>query len=176
MEVEAGRINLDSSVGHYLPEWNSGPQREWRDNVTIRHLLTHTSGLPGHVPYYQPLKSKREVIKRVISEQLISAPGEKCEYSDPGFILLGIILEVTTGQPLEILAQKRIFAPLEMNNTIFNPSRELHGRIAPTGNDSPLREGLIKGEPHDDNAFVMGGIAGHAGLFLPPAILRPSAR
>ena len=165
MEVEAGRINLDSSVGHYLPEWNSGPQREWRDNVTIRHLLTHTSGLPGHVPYYQPLKSKREVIKRVISEQLISAPGEKCEYSDPGFILLGIILEVTTGQPLEILAQKRIFAPLEMNNTIFNPSRELHGRIAPTGNDSPLREGLIKGEPHDDNAFVMGGIAGHAGLF-----------
>jgi beta-N-acetylhexosaminidase len=164
MEVEAGRINLDSPVGLYLAEWNSGPQRG-RDKVTIRHLLTHTSGLPGHVTYYQTRKSKREIIKCVFAEQLISAPGEKCEYSDPGFILLGNILEVTTGQSLEALAQKRIFAPLEMNNTTFNPSREFHSRVAPTGSDSPLRKGLIKGEPHDDNAFVMGGIAGHAGLF-----------
>jgi beta-N-acetylhexosaminidase len=165
MEVEAGRIDLDSPLGLYLPEWNSGPQREWRDKVTIRHLLTHTSGLPGHVRYYQSLKTKREIIKAAISEQLISAPGEKCEYSDPGFILLGNILEVTTGQPLEALAQNRIFAPLGMNNSSFNPSRELSVRIAPTGSDSTLRNHELRGEPHDDNTFVMGGIAGHAGLF-----------
>lgn len=171
MEVEAGRINLDSPVGLYLPQWNSGTQREWRDKVIVRHLLTHTSGLPGHVPYYQSLKSKREIIKRVLSDQLISAPGEKCGYSDLGFILLGNILEVTTGQPLEILARKRIFAPLEMNNTMFNPSRQLHARIAPTGSDSPLRKGVITGEVHDDNTFVMGGIAGHAGLFSTAADL-----
>jgi beta-N-acetylhexosaminidase len=165
MEVEAGRINLDSPVGLYLPAWISGPQRELRHKVTIRHLLVHTSGLPGHIPYYQTLKSKHEVMKRVLSEQLTSAPGEKCEYSDPGFILLGNILEVTTGLSLETLAQKRIFTPLEMNNTMFNPSRELHSRIAPTGSDSLLRKGLIHGAPHDDNVFAMGGIAAHAGLF-----------
>jgi beta-N-acetylhexosaminidase len=165
MEVEAGRVNLDSPVGLYLPEWNSGPQREWRDKATIRHLLTHASGLPGHVRYYESLKSKREIIKSVLSEKLSSAPGEKCEYSDPGFILLGNILELTTGQPLEILAQQRIFGPMKMNNTMFNPSRQLHSQIAPTGTDSPLRKRELRGEPHDDNAFVMGGIAGHAGLF-----------
>jgi beta-N-acetylhexosaminidase len=165
MEVEAGRINLDVPIGNYLPEWNSGPQSEWRSRVTIRHLLTHTSGLPGHVTYYQSLKSKREIIKRALSEQLISAPGEKCEYSDPGFMLLGNILEVTLRRSLEILAQKNIFAPLAMNNTMFNPARQLHSRIVPTGNDSPLRKHELRGEPHDDNTFVMGGIAGHAGLF-----------
>ncbi len=165
MEVEDGRINLDSSIGSYLPEWNAGSQPEWRSRVTIRHLLTHTSGLPGHVTYYESLKSKREIIRRALSEQLISAPGEKCEYSDPGFMLLGNILEVSIGHPLEALAQQRIFAPLEMNNSMFNPSRDFHSRIAPTGSDSPLRKGLIKSQPHDDNTFVMDGIAGHAGLF-----------
>ena len=165
MEVEAGRINLDAPIGNYLTEWNAGAQPEFRNRVTIRHLLTHTSGLPGHVTYYQSLKSKREIIKRALSEPLLRAPGEKCEYSDPGFILLENILEATTGHSLDFLAQQRIFAPLEMKNTMFNPSRELQSRIAPTGNDSPLRKGLIKGEPHDDNTFVMGGIAGHAGLF-----------
>jgi CubicO group peptidase (beta-lactamase class C family) len=165
MEVGAGRINLDAPIGNYLPEWNSGPQPDLRSRVTIRHLLTHTSGLPGHVTYYQSLKSKREIIRRAVSEQLVQAPGEKCEYSDPGFILLGSILETLTGRSLDFLAQQQIFAPLEMNSTMFNPSREFQTRIAPTGSDSPLRKGLIKGEPHDDNTFVMGGIAGHAGLF-----------
>jgi len=165
MEVEAGRINLDSPIGNYLPEWNAASQPDLGSRVTVRHLLTHTSGLPGHVTYYQSLKSKREIIKRALTEPLIHAPGEKCEYSDPGFILLGNILETITGRSLDFLAQQRIFAPLEMKNTMFNPSREFQPRIAPTGNDSRLRKGLIKGEPHDDNTFVMGGIAGHAGLF-----------
>lgn len=165
MEVEAGRIKLDAPIGDYLPGWNSGPQPDLRSRVTVRHLLTHTSGLPGHVTYYQSLKSKREIIKRGLSEQLVQAPGEKCEYSDPGFILLGNILETLTGRSLDFLAQQRIFLPLEMNSTMFNPARQLHARIAPTGSDSPLRKGLIKGTPHDDNTFVMGGTAGHAGLF-----------
>lgn len=165
MEVEAGQINLDTPIGNYLPEWNSGPQPESRSRVTVRHLLTHTSGLAGHVTYYQSLKSKREIIARALSEQLLQLPSEKCEYSDPGFILLGNILETITGRSIDILAQQRIFEPLEMKTTMFNPSREFQSRIAPTGIDSPLRKGLIKGTPHDDNTFVMGGIAGHAGLF-----------
>jgi beta-N-acetylhexosaminidase len=165
MEVEAGRINLDAPIGNYLPEWNSGPQPELRSRVTVRHLLTHTSGLPGHVTYYPALKSKREIVRRALSEPLLQAPGEKCEYSDPGFILLGNILEAITGRALDFLAQERIFAPLEMSSTMFNPSHKFQSRIAPTGTDSPLRNGAIKGVPHDDNTFVMGGIAGHAGLF-----------
>ncbi|HEY4837845.1 MAG TPA: serine hydrolase, partial [Candidatus Acidoferrales bacterium] len=206
MEVEAGRINLDSPVGLYLPEWNSGSQREWRDKVTIRHLLTHTSGLPGHLTYYQTLKSKREILKHVLAEHLLCEPGSKCEYSDPGFILLGAVLESTTGWSLETLARQRIFFPLDMRRSMFDPStfvtglrnvgeylyrgtgfikylegerepedaaghslfgseRVMEMLVAPTGSDSPLRKRELRGEPHDDNAFVMGGIAGHAGLF-----------
>ena len=206
MEVEAGRIALDAPVGLYLPEWNEGPQRDWRSRVTIRHLLTHTSGLPGHVPYYQSLKSKREILLAVLSERLISEPGAKCEYSDPGFILLGAILESNTGWTLEALAHERIFVPLGMRRTMFNPAsitdgprhvqeylyqgsawikgfvvkrdpddratgatagmkRAMEMLIAPTGNDSPTRKHLLRSEVHDDNAWIMGGIAGHAGLF-----------
>jgi beta-N-acetylhexosaminidase len=165
MEVEAGRINFDAAIGLYLPEWNAGPQRDWRERLTVRHLLTHTSGLPGHVTYYQTLKSKREVINRALAEPLINEPGSICEYSDPGFILLGHILETTTGRQVDSLAREQIFASLEMNSSFFNPSRNFLAQIAPTGNDSPLRKGLLHGEPHDDNTFAMGGIAGHAGLF-----------
>jgi len=165
MEVEAGRLNLDAPVGNYLPQWNSGPQPEWRTRVTISHLLTHTSGLPGHVPYYQSLKSKREILKHALSEHLVYEPGSKCEYSDPGYMLLGSILEATIGRPLDSIARERIFAPLEMKDTTFNPSRPLRARIAPAGNDSLLRKRLLRGEVHDDNTWVMGGVAGHAGLF-----------
>jgi CubicO group peptidase (beta-lactamase class C family) len=174
--------------------------------VTIRHLLTHTSGLPGHVTYYESLKSKRDIIHRALSEQLISEPGSICEYSDPGFMLLGAILESTTGWSLETLARKRIFSPLDMRRSMFDPAsissgeripdeylyhgtglikgiienkdpgdftpttaitsrRLIEMAVAPTGTDSPLRKRLLQGEPHDDNTFVMGGIAGHAGLF-----------
>jgi beta-N-acetylhexosaminidase len=165
MEVEAGRINLDVPIGNYLPDWNSGPQPDWRRRVTIRHLLTHTSGLPGHITYFQSLKSKGEIIKRALSERLIYEPGSRVEYSDPGFIVLGTILEATLGRSLDTLARERIFTPFQMNSSMFNPVQKLHARIAATGSDSPLRKGVIEGAPHDDNTFVMGGIAGHAGLF-----------
>ena len=165
MEVEAGRMDLDAPIGLYLPDWNSGPQPDLRRRVTIRHLLTHTSGLPGHVAYYQSLKSKREIIKRAVLERLLCDPGSKCEYSDPGFILLGEIIERMMGHEVSALARERIFTPLGMSNSMYNPIHSLQGRIAPTGNDSPLRKRLLSGEPHDDNAWVMGGVAGHAGLF-----------
>jgi CubicO group peptidase (beta-lactamase class C family) len=216
MEVEAGRIDLDTPVGNYLPEWNTGPQPDWRNRVTIRHLLTHTSGLPGHIAYYQTLRSKREIIRQAMSERLIYEPGEKCDYSDPGFMLLGTILERTTGWSLESLAYARIFCPLNIRQSMFHPAeianrvknpkeylhrigmikglvgksepgesatdlaivksrtvnrllerarRHLNSLIPPTGTDSPLRKQILPGEPHDDNTFAMGGIAGHAGLF-----------
>jgi beta-N-acetylhexosaminidase len=165
MEVEAGRLDLDAGIGVYLPEWNSGPQPDWRHQVTLRHLLTHTSGLPGHVTYYQKLKSKREIIDCAISEKLVYEPGAKVDYSDPGFMLLGEIIERITGHEIDSLARERIFKPMGMSTSIYNPSRALQQRVAPTGKDSPIRKRSLQGEAHDDNTWVMGGIASHAGLF-----------
>jgi beta-glucosidase-like glycosyl hydrolase/CubicO group peptidase (beta-lactamase class C family) len=165
MEIETGRVDLDAPIGLYLPGWEDGEQSEWRNRVTLRHLLTHTSGLPGKVFYYESAKTKRAVNERAISEKLISEPGAKVEYSDPGFMLLGEVLERVTGKPLQELAQERIFAPLGMFDTLWIPKRQIRKWIAPTGMDSPLRKRVLQGEVNDDNAFVMGGVAGHAGLF-----------
>jgi beta-N-acetylhexosaminidase len=165
METEAGRIGLDLPVARYLPEWNDGPNPDWRKTVTIRNLLTHSSGLPAHKPYFLTLKSKREYVAAICREPLEYAPGTKTIYSDLGFILLGEILERTTGKPVDQLAQSLIFAPLDMAGTMFNPTSGLLGRIAPTENDTSFRKALVQGAVHDENAAAMGGVAGHAGLF-----------
>ena len=165
MQVEAGRIGLDLPVARYIPEWNDGPNPDWRKAVTVRNLLTHTSGLPAHKDYFLTLHSKREFIAAICREPLEYAPGTKTVYSDLGFILLGEILERATGKTLDQLAHDQIFAPLDMASTMFKPSKNLLGRIAPTENDMAFRKRLIQGEVHDENAFAMGGVAGHAGLF-----------
>jgi CubicO group peptidase (beta-lactamase class C family) len=128
-------------------------------------LLTHSSGLPAHKEYFLTLHSKREFIAALCRETLEYAPGTKTVYSDLGFILLGEILERATGKPLDQLAHEQIFAPLAIADTMFNPAKNLLSRIAPTENDTVLRKRLLQGEVHDENAFAMGGVAGHAGLF-----------
>jgi beta-N-acetylhexosaminidase len=165
VQVEAGRISLDLPVARYVPEWNSGPNPEWRKTVTIRHLLTHSSGLPAHKDYFLTLHSKREIIAAICQEPLEYAPGGKTVYSDLGFILLGEILERASGKTLDQLASERIFAPLGMTATAFRPAKSLDARIAPTENDATFRKRILQGEAHDENAFAMGGVAGHAGMF-----------
>lgn len=165
MQVEAGRLALDAPVGRYIPEWNAGPNPEWRRRVTLQNLLTHTSGLPAHKDYYLAAKSKRELIAKICNEPLESAPGANSNYSDLGFMLLGEILERVTGRLIAQLARERIFAPLGMADTTFNPAKSLAKRIAPTENDAAWRKRLLRGEVHDENAFAMGGAAGHAGMF-----------
>jgi len=165
MQVEAGRVALDLPVSRYVPEWNAGPQPEWRKGVTVRHLLTHSSGLPAHKDYFLTIHSQREAIARICNEPLEYEPGAKTVYSDVGFILLGEILERVTGRTLDQLARERIFAPLSMTSTLFNPPKALLTRIAPTENDATYRKRLLRGEVHDENAFAMGGAAGHAGMF-----------
>jgi CubicO group peptidase (beta-lactamase class C family) len=165
MQVEAGRLALDLPVARYIPEWNAGPNPDWRKSVTIRNLLTHTSGLPPHKDYFLTVHSKREMIEAICNEPLEYPPGTKSVYSDLGFILLGEILERATGKTVDQLASERIFAPLGMADTSFNPSKSLLNRIAPTENDTTFRKRLLQGEVDDENAFAMGGIAGHAGMF-----------
>ena len=165
MQVEAGRIGLDLPVGRYLPEWNEGPNADWRKTVTIRQLLTHTAGLPAHREYFLGVHSEREMVAAICREPLEYEPGTKTVYSDLGFILLGEILERATGKTFDQLAREQIFAPLSMSNTMFNPPKSLRTRIAPTENDTTFRKRLLQGEVHDENAFVMGGVSGHAGMF-----------
>jgi CubicO group peptidase (beta-lactamase class C family) len=165
MQVEAGRIGLDLPVARYVPEWNDGPNADWRKAVTVRNLLTHSSGLPAHKDYFLTLHSKREFIAAICKEPLEYAPGTKTVYSDLGFILLGEILERATGKSVDQLAHEQIFAPLDLGDTMFNPPKNLLGRIAPTEIDAIFRKRLVQGEVHDENAFALGGVAGHAGLF-----------
>jgi beta-N-acetylhexosaminidase len=160
-----GRVDLDAPIERYLPEWALGPNPAWRHKVTVRHLLTHTSGLPAHVDYYKTCKSEAEVVARIMAEPLAAAPGEKEVYSDLGYILLGAIIESVTGRTLDRLAKEQIFAPLGMKDTMYNPAKGLLPRIAPTEKDADYRKRLIHGEVHDENAFAMGGVAGHAGVF-----------
>src|SRR5215470_2181539 len=158
-------IDLDAKVERYLPEWASGPQPEWRHLVTVRHLLTHTSGLPPFKDYWRSSKSKQDTLDKIFAEPLEYEPGAKEVYSDLGIILTAEIIERLTGKPLDILAHGELFAPLGMANSMYNPPKKLWPAIAPTEIDSRYRRHLIQGEVHDENAAAIGGVSGHAGVF-----------
>jgi beta-glucosidase-like glycosyl hydrolase/CubicO group peptidase (beta-lactamase class C family) len=158
-------LDLDTRVERYLPEWASGPQPEWRHEVTVRHLLTHTSGLPAFKEYWRTSKSKQETLTKIFAEPLEYEPGTKEIYSDLGIILMAEIIERLTGRTLDDLAKTYIFTPLAMKDTMFRPPKKLWPWIAPTEIDNNLRHRLVQGEVHDENAFAIGGVSGHAGLF-----------
>ncbi len=122
---------------------------------------TSAPGAPATAMY----EAKDEIVARVVAEPLVREPGTQIEYSDLGFILLGEIIERLTGESLDEFARKNIFAPLGMNSSMFNPARGLRARIAPTQKDKAYRKRLLHGEVDDENAWAMGGVAGHAGLF-----------
>jgi beta-glucosidase-like glycosyl hydrolase/CubicO group peptidase (beta-lactamase class C family) len=199
MLVEQGRLQLEMPIARYLPEWAAGPQPDWRARVTLEHLLTHSSGLPPHKPYYNEIQSvgaglsrptstsrgepasatsrgKQEILARIFAEPLEAEPGTRALYSDLGFILLGEIVERMTGQPLAQFARERIFSPLGMAGAQFNPGRSLRPRIPPTEQDDAWRRRLVHGEAHDENCFAMGGVCGHAGLFGTAGDLAPFAQ
>src|SRR2546427_1952943 len=158
-------LDLDAKIERYLPEWASGPQPEWRHRVTVRHLLTHTSGLPAFKEYWRTSKSKQDTLARIFVEPLEYEPGTKEIYSDLGIILVAEIIERLTGRTLEDLAKSFIFATLGMKDTMYRPQKKLWPSIAPTKIDDTLRHRLVQGEVHDENAFAIGGVSGHAGIF-----------
>jgi beta-N-acetylhexosaminidase len=167
--VQQKRLDLDRPVARYLPEWaaaaKSDPGPTWRARVTIRNLLLHDAGLPAHRDFYKQAKGHDAVLALVLAEPLVHEPGTKVEYSDLGFILLGEIVQRLTGIPLDEYAEQHIFSPLGMNASQFNPPRKLWPMIAPTENDVDFRKRLLQGEVHDENAWALGGVSGHAGLF-----------
>jgi beta-N-acetylhexosaminidase len=167
--VQQKRLDLDIPIIRFLPEWAAGsksdPDPGWRARVTTRMLLLHDSGLPAHRDFFLKAKSRDAMLKMVMAEPLVREPGKQVEYSDLGFILLGEILDRLTGKTEDQFAQQQIFAPLEMKSSLFNPPKDLRAQIAPTENDAAFRKRLLQGEVHDENAWAMGGVAGHAGLF-----------
>jgi beta-glucosidase-like glycosyl hydrolase/CubicO group peptidase (beta-lactamase class C family) len=158
-------LDLDAKVERYLPEWASGPQPEWRHKVAVRHLLTHTSGLPAFKEYWRTSKGKADTLARIFAEPLEYGPGTKEIYSDLGIILMAEIVERLTGRALDDLARTFIFSPLGMKDTMYRPPKKLWPTIAPTEIDSNLRHRLVQGEVHDENAYAIGGVSGHAGVF-----------
>ena len=158
-------LDLDAKIERYLPEWAGGPNAEWRHRVTVRHLLTHTSGLPPFKEYWRTSKNKQDTLTKIFAEPLDYEPGTKEIYSDLGIILMAEIIERLTGRTLDDLAKNYIFSPLGMNNTMYRPPKKLWPQIAPTEIDNNLRHRLVQGEVHDENAFAIGGVSGHAGVF-----------
>jgi CubicO group peptidase (beta-lactamase class C family) len=173
--IELGELTLDSSVSHYLPEFD----RTDKQMITVRELLTHTSGLPAWRPLYILTEDEPErAAGAVASLALEYKPGTRVVYSDLGFIALGILLERMTGHQLAELARKEIFEPLNLKQTFFNPEVALQTGIAAceTGNAyeadmskqmnagvyANSRQRVIWGEVHDGNAYFLGGAAGHA--------------
>jgi beta-glucosidase-like glycosyl hydrolase/CubicO group peptidase (beta-lactamase class C family) len=159
-------LNLDTPIERYLPEWlSSGNQLDWRHQVTIRHLMTHTSGLPPFKEYWRTSTGKQDTLGRIFIEPLEQEPGAKMVYSDLGIILMAEIIQRLTGKPLDVLANENIFGPLGMKDSMYNPPKKLWPRIAPTEVDNQLRHRLVQGEVHDENAYTIGGVSGHAGVF-----------
>jgi CubicO group peptidase (beta-lactamase class C family)/beta-glucosidase-like glycosyl hydrolase len=159
------RLDLDANVERYLPEWGMGPQPGWRHRVTVRHLLTHTSGLPPFKEYWRTSKSKEDTLSKIFAEPLDYEPGTKEVYSDLGIMLMAEIIERLTGQKLDVLAREYVFSPLGMSHTTYNPAKRIWPTIAPTEIDNQYRHRLIQGEVHDENAAAIGGVSGHAGIF-----------
>jgi CubicO group peptidase (beta-lactamase class C family) len=158
---ERGLVDLDAPVQHYLPAFQ-GPRKE---RVTVRHLLTHSSGLPGWRPLYLEGPTPDSVLALVYATPLDTMPGAAMVYSDLGAILLGQIVVRLTGQRFDEYVTERIFQPLGMRDTRFRPPRELWDRVAPTEVDTAWRGRQVRGEVHDENAFALGGVSSHAGLF-----------
>jgi CubicO group peptidase (beta-lactamase class C family) len=158
--TEAGKVDLDAPVQRYLPEFR-GPNKEL---VTVRHLLTHSSGLPAWRPLYKETTTPEEARALAVATALDTLPGVRMVYSDLGAIILGQVVERVSGERLDEYLTRHVFAPLRMTSTQYRPSRSLLPRIAPTEFD-PWRQRKIHGEVHDENAFALGGISAHAGLF-----------
>jgi CubicO group peptidase (beta-lactamase class C family) len=186
---ERGLLDLEAPVTAIVPEFAGDDLR--RRDVTIRMLLAHTSGLPAYEKLFLRAHTRGELLAAAFTTNLTADPGTRAEYSDIGFIILGVALERLADEQIDTFCQREIFGPLGMSHTTFNPPKAWKDRIIPTvdecaidecGAGAPAREPLIssvkaatgtfrgriiQGEVQDENASVLGGVAGHAGLFAP---------
>lgn len=190
---ERGLLELEAPISGVVPEFLTGDRR--RLGVTFRMLLAHCSGLPAYEKLFLRAGSRQGLLQTAFTTPLSADPATRAEYSDIGFIILGFALERLADEPLDLFCQREIFGALPMSNTSFNPAAEVRPNIPPTADErqqrfgtdtcaiqptartpaqpgasphkprSTFRDRIIQGEVQDENAFVLGGVAGHAGLF-----------
>lgn len=160
LALDEERLELDAPATRYVPAFAGGG----REAVTIRHLLTHTSGLPAFRLLYRETEARAAALALTDTTSLDTLPGTTFVYSDLGAIVLTQAVQAAFGAPLDSILSQRIFGPLGMTSTRFLPPPEWRPRIAPTEQD-PWRGRMIHGEVHDENASRLGGVSGHAGLF-----------
>jgi len=184
---ERGLLDLEVPVTAVVPEFATDDPL--RDEVTLRMLLAHSSGLPAYKKLFLRAKTRADLLAAAFTTALIADPGTDAEYSDIGFIILGVALERLADEPLDDFCRHEIFGPLGMWHTAFNPPHAWRDRIVPTADErgggqsgagalardsanqvapfapAPFRNRIIQGEVQDENAFVLGGVGGHAGLF-----------
>ncbi|WP_419997466.1 serine hydrolase domain-containing protein [Streptomyces boninensis] len=161
--AEAGALGLDDTLGGYLPEYRRVPGKS---DITVTQLLAHTSGLPGGTPLWRDHADRAGLLRALRELPLRGAPGTVVEYSSAGFILLGLIMEQATGTRLDELVTEQVCKPLGLHETVFAPTGPARARAVST-EWCTWRGRLITGQVHDENAVVLGEVAGHAGLFAP---------
>lgn len=160
---ERGVLDLEMPVTSVVGEFAGEDPR--RDEVTLRMLLAHSSGLPAYEKLFLKAHAADELLAEAFTTSLVNDPGTHAEYSDIGFIILGVALERLADESLDRFCQREVFGPLGMNRSTFNPAPELRSSIPPTADDQTFRRRVIQGEVQDENACILGGVAGHAGLF-----------
>jgi CubicO group peptidase (beta-lactamase class C family) len=163
---QRGLLDLETPLGDLLPGFVVGraPGGHARE-VTLRHLLAHNSGLPGYADLFRKATTPAALFRACLELPLEAEPGARAEYSDPGFILLGKALEVYTREYLATWARREVFEPLMLANTGFCPALDMRPSIPPTEQDTTYRHRRIQCEVQDENAWLLKGAAGHAGLF-----------
>lgn len=162
--VDEGKLKLNDPVSKYIPEYAVGDKAK----ITIAHFLSHTSGLPPFRVYVDSLKTRNAILAAIRKEALVNAPGERYVYSDLGMILLGSIIEQITGMRQDAYLSRTFYTPMGMSSTMYNPTKannRLLTRILPTEHDTVYRKMWIHGVVHDERAYYLDGVAGHAGLF-----------
>lgn len=158
--VELGALGLDDTVGHHVERYRDAPQA----SLTVAQLLDHTSGLPGGVPMYRDHPTREALLTALGTLPRTAAPGTLVQYSSQGFMLLGLIAEQAAGHSLDRLVTDLVCTPLGLTGTRFRPGPADRARAVATEH-CPWRGRTVVGEVHDENTVVLGGIAGHAGLF-----------
>jgi len=161
---ERGLLDLELPVASVLPEFAVMGNRHKRE-VSVRMLLAHSSGLPAYVRLFRHAETRDKLIGLALTTDLESAPMSRAEYSDIGFIVLGELLCRVADERLDAFCQREIFGPLALSSTCFRPPKDWRRQIPPTVDDQHYRGRVIQGEVHDENAAVMDGVSGHAGLF-----------
>jgi len=164
---ESGQLDLEAPVTSLLPEFAGDDPR--RDQVSVRMLLAHSSGLPAYERLFERARSREDLLHAALAIPLTADPGTRAEYSDIGFIILGELLSRLGDEPLDRFCQHEVFGPLGMARTCFCPPLAWRAQIPPTVDDRAFRHRVVQGEVHDENASVLSGVSGHAGVFAPAA-------